>query len=100
MFSVERLICCKKQKLCSNRFFLGLESGTAIETRFLESPLSDIERLWQEIKQLREKIDGLRQRVEDLEIEYIEFSESNEESSYTTTASISSAENMEPMNGF
>ena len=90
----------QQTKIVLRQNFLGLESGTAIETRFLESPLSEIEQLWQEIKQLREKIDGLRQRVEDLEVEYIEFSESNKESSYTTTASISSAENMEPMNGF
>ena len=92
----------QQTKIVFRQNFLGLESGTAIETRFLESPLSEIEQLWQEIKQLREKIDGLRQRVdlEDLEVEYIEISESNEESSYTTTASISSAENMEPMNGF
>ena len=91
----------QQTKIVFRQNFLGLESGTAIETRFLESPLSEIEQLWQEIKQLlKKKIDGLRQRVEDLEVEYIEFSESNEESSYTTTASISSAENMEPMNGF
>ena len=90
----------QQTKIVFRQNFLGLQSGTAIETRFLESPLSEIEQLWQEIKQLREKIDDLRQRVEDLEVEYIEFSESNEESSYTTTVSISSAENMEPMNGF
>ena len=90
----------QQTKIVFRQNSLRLESGTAIEIRFLESPLSEIERLWQEIKQLREKIDGLGQRVEDLEVEYIEFSESNEESRFTTTASISSAENMEPMKGF